>query len=116
MPVIMGFSGPSATPSATPPGALLQRYSGRWGALSWARAVPRFEPAESPPPASWLVVGTARNGEVVYEAGWRHRLPDGLLRTMKRRLGSAWLEPDDTGALRRGRPKPGYLDEHAAIV
>src|SRR5215207_1680310 len=118
MPVILGFSGPSATPSATPPGALLQRYSRLSGALSWARAVPRFEPAESPPPASWLVVGIARNGEVVYEAGWRHRLPDGRLRTMKRRLGPAWLEPDGTGALRRrrGRPKPDYLDEHTAIV
>src|ERR687897_1369021 len=114
----MGFSGPSATPSATPPGALLQRYSGRRGALSWARAVPRFEPAESPPPASWLVVGIARNGEPVYEAGWRHRLPDGRLRTMKRRLGPAWLEPDGAGGFRRrrGRPKPGYFDDHTAIV
>ena len=118
MPVFMGFSGPSATPSATPPSALLQRYSGLSGALSWARAVPRFEPAESPPPASWLVVGTARNGQVVYEAGWRHRGPDGLLRTMKRRLGPAWLEPDGAGALRRrrGRPQPGYFDEHTAIA
>ena len=25
----------------------------------------------------WLVVGIARNGEPVYEAGWHHRLPDG---------------------------------------
>ncbi len=80
--------------------------------------MPRFEPAESPPPASWLVVGIARNGEVVYEAGWRHRLPDGRLRTMKRRLGPAWLESDGDGGLRRrrGRPKPGYFDEHTAIV
>src|SRR5215207_5830035 len=101
MPVFMGFSGPSATPSATPPSALLQRYSGLSGALSWARAVPRFEPAESPPPASWLVVGTARNGQVVYEAGWRHRGPDGLLRTMKRRLGPAWLR---AGRRRRASP------------
>src|SRR5918994_5341476 len=114
----MGFSGPSATPSATPPGALLQRYSAPSGALSRALAVPRFEPAESPPPASWLVVGIARNGEPVYEAGWRHRLPDGRLRTMKRRLGPAWLEPDGAGGLRRrrGRPKPGYFDDHTAIV
>jgi integrase len=83
-----------------------------------APAVPRPEPAESPPPASWLVVGIARNGEPVYEAGWRHRLSDGRLRTMKRRLGPAWLVRDETGALgrRRGRPKPGYLDEQAAIV
>jgi integrase len=37
---------------------------------------------------------------------------------MKRRLGRAWLEPDSAGGLsrRRGRPKPGYLDEHAAVV
>jgi integrase len=80
--------------------------------------VPRREPLESPLPVSWLVVGIARNGEPVYEAGWRHRLADGRLRTMKRRIGPAWLERDETGALRRrrGRPKPGYLDEHAAIV
>ena len=63
-------------------------------------------------------VGIARNGEPVYEAGWRHREADGRLRTMKRRLGRAWLEPDGAGGLRRrrGLPKPGYLDEHAAIV
>ncbi len=37
---------------------------------------------------------------------------------MKRRLGLAWLERDEAGGFRRrrGRPKPGYLDEHAAIV
>jgi hypothetical protein len=83
-----------------------------------ARAVTRRESHESPPPASWLVVGIARNGEPVYEAGWRHRLSDGRLRTMKRRLGPAWLERDETVGFsrRRGRPKPGYLDEHAAIV
>jgi integrase len=82
------------------------------------RVLPRREPPDSSPPASWLVVGIARNGEPVYEAGWRHRLPDGRLRTMKRRLGPAWLEPEETGALRRrrGRPKPGFLDEHAAVV
>ena len=76
-----------------------------------------FAPSDNPPP-SWLVVGTARNGELVYEAGWRHRRPGGTLKTMKRRLGLAWVERDETGALRRrrGRPKPGYLDEHAAIV
>src|SRR5918994_4671815 len=114
----MGFSAPSATPSATPPGALLQRYSAPSGALSWALAVPRFEPAESPPPASWVEVGIARNGEPVYEAGWPHRLPDGRLRTMKRRLGPAWLEPDGTGGLRRppGPPQPGHFHENTAIV
>jgi len=37
---------------------------------------------------------------------------------MKRRLGPAWLEPDGAGALRRrrGRPQPGYFDEHTAIA
>jgi integrase len=37
---------------------------------------------------------------------------------MKRRLGPAWLEPDGAGGhrRRRGRPKPGYFDEHTAIV
>jgi integrase len=81
-------------------------------------ALSRHEPPECPPPASWLVVGIARNGQPVYEAGWRHRRSDGSLKTMKRRLGPAWLQRDETGAVRRrrGRPKPGYLDEHAAIV
>ena len=71
-----------------------------------------------PPVASWLVVTTTRAGELVYEAGWRHRSADGSLKTMKRRLGPAWLERDESGELRRrrGRPKPGYLDEPAAIV
>jgi integrase len=37
---------------------------------------------------------------------------------MKRRLGPAWLERDETGRPhhRRGRVKPGFLDEHAAII
>ncbi len=37
---------------------------------------------------------------------------------MKRRLGPAWLEPGPDGEprRRRGRPKAGFLDEHAAIV
>lgn len=37
---------------------------------------------------------------------------------MKRRLGLAWLERSDDGAFRRrrGRVRPGFLDEHAAIV
>jgi hypothetical protein len=54
----------------------------------------------------------------VYEAGWRHREPDGALTTMKRRLGPAWLERDKAGAFRRrrGRPRAEVLDEHAATV
>ncbi len=69
-------------------------------------------------PPSWLVVTATRHGVLVYEAGWRYRDADGELRTMKRRLGRAWLERDgaDGYRRRRGRPKPGYLDEHAAIV
>ena len=69
-------------------------------------------------PYSWLIVATARNGELVYEAGWRHRQEDGSLKTMKRRLGPAWLERGEDGEYlkKRGRPKPGFLHEAAAIV
>jgi integrase len=69
-------------------------------------------------PASWLVVSTTRSGQPVYEAGWRHRDVDGVLRTMKRRLGRAWLEPDGDGGFQRrpGRVRPGFLDEPRAIV
>ncbi len=76
-----------------------------------------IDPLDDVPP-SWLLVSTARNGTPVYEAGWRHREPDGSLRTMKRRLGPAWLEPaaDGTFTRRRGRVRSGFLDEHAAIV
>jgi hypothetical protein len=115
----MGFSAASATPSATPPAALLQRYSGPTGALFWLPPCldASLLRALLPPPG-WSSVLPATASDPVYEAGWRHRLPDGRLRTMKRRLGLAWLERDETGALRgrRGRPKPGFLDEHAAVV
>jgi integrase len=59
-----------------------------------------------------------RSGQLVYEAGWRHRYPDGTLRTMKRRIGPAWLERAGDGSVqrRRGRIKPGFFDEHAAAV
>jgi integrase len=79
--------------------------------------MPQINPADVLPP-SWLVVSTARNGTPVYEAGWRHRDADGVLRTMKRRLGPAWLERATRGtfARRRGRVRPGFLDESAAIV
>jgi integrase len=79
--------------------------------------MPNMQP-EPDIPRSWLVVAVARNGELVYEAGWRHRMPDGALKTMKRRFGAAWLERDENGEFRRrrGRPKPGFLDEPAAIV
>ena len=67
---------------------------------------------------SWLVVSSTRDGQLVYEAGWRHRDTGGVLRTMKRRLGPAWLERDAHGGIQRrgGRVKTGYLDEPAAIV
>jgi integrase len=79
--------------------------------------MPRLQP-ETATPQSWLVVAVARDGTLVYEAGWRHRHADGVLKTMKRRLGPAWLERDEAGGLRRrrGRPKPSFLDEPAAIV
>jgi len=79
--------------------------------------VPKIDPVDDVPP-SWLVVSTARNGTLVYEAGWRHREADGSLRTVKRRLGPAWLEcaNDGTHVRRRGRVRSGFLDEHAAIV
>lgn len=78
-------------------------------------------PSSAPPepvPPSWLVVATTRAGDLVYEAGWRHRAPDGALRTMKRRLGPAWLDRDGDGGYqrRRGRLKSGLLDEAAAMV
>jgi integrase len=79
--------------------------------------MPKFDLVDDLPP-SWLVVSIARNGTLVYEAGWRHRDAAGVLRTMKRRLGPAWLErtPEGGFARRRGRPRPGYLDEPRAIV
>jgi hypothetical protein len=79
---------------------------------------PVRDPLSDEVPPSWLVVGTTRDGALVYEAEWRHRDADGVLRTMKRRLGRAWLESDGPDGFRRrpGRVKPGYLDEHAAAV
>ena len=64
------------------------------------------------------MVATTRQGQLVYEAGWRHRLADGSVRTMKRRIGPAWLERSANEGVvrRRGRVKPGFFDEHAAIV
>lgn len=64
------------------------------------------------------MVATTRQGDLVYEAGWRHRLADGSAKTMKRRIGPAWLERTTSEGVvrRRGRVKPGFFDEHAAIV
>ena len=79
--------------------------------------MPKSSPVDELPP-SWLLVATTRDGTPVYEAGWRHRDNDGSLRTMKRRLGPAWVERAADGSFvrRRGRPRPGFLYEHAAIV
>jgi integrase len=72
---------------------------------------------DAPIPRSWLVIAATRNGEIVYEAGWRHRCADGKAKTMKRRIGPAWLERSTDGFVpRRGRVKPGFFDQHAAIV
>jgi integrase len=69
-------------------------------------------------PSSWLVVAVSRRGDLVYEAGWRHHLADGGTKTMKRRIGPAWLQRSAAGDIsrRRGRVAPGFFDEHAAIV
>lgn len=68
-------------------------------------------------PTSWLVVARTRKGEFVYEAGWRHTGSDGAVKTMKRRIGPAWLEQTNEGFVRRrGRVRPGFFDEQAAIV
>jgi integrase len=69
-------------------------------------------------PPSWLIVSGGRSGQLFYDAGWRHRDADGVLRTMKRRLGPAWLIAGPHGGFerRRGRVKPGFLDEPTAIV
>jgi integrase len=101
---------------------LLLRLLLRVGCYSAAtpRCIVSFVSIRHPDPAprSWLVVSTTRDGQLVYEAGWRHRLSDGSAKTMKRRLGPAWLERSDDAGLRRrrGRVQPGFLDEHAAIV
>ena len=72
---------------------------------------------EDPVPRSWLVVASHTRGELVYEAGRRHRNRDGSVKTIKRRLGPAWLEQDGADyRRRRGRVKSGFLDEHAAVV
>jgi hypothetical protein len=65
--------------------------------------IPSATPLSDEVPPSWLVVGTTRDGAPVYEAGWRHRDADGVLRTMKRRLGRAWLERDGAEGFRRAR-------------
>jgi integrase len=114
-PTTVGFSGLFATPSATPRPSLLRCYSGRRALMMMTMRVDTDTPN---PPRSWLMVATTRQGELVYEAGWRHHLADGGMRTMKRRIGPAWLEraSGDGVVRRRGRVKPGFFDEHAAIV
>jgi integrase len=100
-----------ATRIATLAPQLLRRY------FSYILAIVAVATRLEPIPSSWLVVATTRKGDLVYEAGWRHRIGDDVSRTMKRRIGPAWLERSETGFIkRRGRVKPGFFDEHAAIV
>jgi integrase len=99
-----------ATRTATRSGLLLRCYCRYHRPVIVAGALEQT-------PSSWLVVATTRKGELVYEAGWRHRAADDTTRTMKRRIGPAWLEWSTDGPRRRrGRVRPGFLDEHAAIV
>jgi hypothetical protein len=65
-------------------------------------------------PTGALVVRTSATGSPQYEAKWR----DSKRRQLKRRLGPAWLEPDENGGWRkrRGRVRAGFLDERRAHV
>lgn len=66
--------------------------------------------AEMTPPYN-LIVRAGKSGVPFYEAKWRSGG-----RQFKRRLGEAWLEvgPDGGWAPRRGRLKPGFVDERLA--
>jgi integrase len=63
-----------------------------------------------PPPYN-LIVRAGKSGEPYFEAKWR---AGG--KQFKRRLGPAWLDAGEGGgwAPRRGRMKPGFLDERFA--
>jgi len=64
-------------------------------------------------PTGALVVRTGPRGDAFYEAKWRWNGAQ-----VKRRIGSAWLEPDDEGGWRprRGRVPEGHFDEKRATV
>ena len=61
-------------------------------------------------------------GEKVYwDAQWRFRVGSGEpWKLRKKRLGLAWLEPDEQAAggwrKRKGRRPEGWLDERAAML
>jgi len=65
-------------------------------------------------PTGSLIVRPNVAGAPQYEAKWR----DSRHRQRKRRLGPAWLEPDEEGGWRkrRGRVREGFLDERRAHV
>ena len=69
---------------------------------------------------SFVLRPRAGAGDRVYwDVQWRFRVgPDRAWTLKKRRLGLAWLEPDDGGGWRkrRGRCREGSLDERAALL
>ncbi len=71
---------------------------------------PRGTLAEMPPSYN-LIVRVGKSGEPHFEAKWRT-----AGKQCKRRLGPAWLEAGEGGEWlpRRGRLKPGWLDERFA--
>lgn len=70
--------------------------------------------------SSFVLRPRAGAGDRVYwDAQWRFRSdPAGTWTLKKRRLGLAWLEPDDEGGWRkrRGRCREGWLDERTALL
>ena len=65
-------------------------------------------------PTPAVVVRVGKDGTPFFEAKWR----DTQRRQIKRRLGPAWLEPEDGGGWRkrRGRVPDGWLGEREANV
>ncbi len=63
------------------------------------------------PPSYNLIVRAGKSGEPHFEAKWRT-----AGKQCKRRLGPAWLEAGEGGEWlpRKGRLKPGWLDERLA--
>ena len=52
-----------------------------------------------------------------WDAQWRYRLADGPWKQKTRRVGLAWMEPDEDGwRRRRGRCRDGWLDERHATA
>lgn len=70
------------------------------------------------PQPSVNVVQAAPDSPTYYNAFWRHPMPDGKRKPVKRRVGKAWVERDGEGWKKRaGRTPEGWLDPrtvHAA--